>query len=80
MRQYFAQRDEEQREMRRLVEATMAGHQNTREARKKLYIMKQKIGKYGCVLCQGFWNPKAQVSIEVSCMKIICINMCINCG
>ena len=45
MRQYFAQREEEQQEMRRLVEATMAGHQSTKEAKRKLQIMKQKIGK-----------------------------------
>ena len=44
MRQYFAQREEEQQEMRRLVEATMAGHQSTKEAKKKLQTMKQKIG------------------------------------
>ena len=45
MRQYFAQREEEQQEMRRLVEATMVGHQSTKEAKRKLQIMKQKIGK-----------------------------------
>lgn len=45
MRQYFAQREEEQQEMRRLVEATMAGHQSTKEAKRKLQTMKQKIGK-----------------------------------
>ena len=44
MKQYFAQREEEQLEMRRLVEATMAGHQSTKEAKRKLQIMKQKIG------------------------------------
>ena len=44
MRQYFAQREEEQVEMRRLVEATMASHQSTKEAKKKLQAMKQKIG------------------------------------
>lgn len=47
MRQYFAQREEEQQEMRRLVEATMAGHQSTKEAKRKLQIMKQKIGSKG---------------------------------
>ena len=45
MRQYFVQRKEEQQEMRRLVEATMAAHQSTKEAKRKLQIMKQKIGK-----------------------------------
>lgn len=45
MKQYFAQREEEQREMRRLVEATMAGHQSTKESRQKLQVMKQKIGE-----------------------------------
>lgn len=44
MRQYFAQQEEEQQEMRRLVEATMAGHQSTKEAKMKLQLMKQKIG------------------------------------
>ncbi|XP_064382456.1 cilia- and flagella-associated protein 99-like isoform X1 [Halichondria panicea] len=43
MRTYFAQRAEEQLEMRQLVEATMAGHQSTREARAKLQTMKQKM-------------------------------------
>ncbi len=46
MRQYFVQREEEQREMRRLVEETMAGHQNTKEAKAKLQLMKQKIGEH----------------------------------
>ena len=45
MRQYFVQREGEQRELRRLVEATMAGHQGTREARIRLQRMKQKIGE-----------------------------------
>lgn len=45
MRAYFAQREEEQKELRRLVEGTMAGHQNTKEARLKLQTMKQKIGE-----------------------------------
>ena len=45
MREYFSQQEEEQREMRRLVEATMAGHQNTRDAKLKLQQMKHKIGK-----------------------------------
>ncbi len=45
MRTYFAQRAEEQLEMRQLVEATMAGHQSTREARAKLQTMKQKMGE-----------------------------------
>ena len=45
MRTYFAQRAEEQREMRQLVEDTMAGHQSTKESRAKLQSIKQKIGK-----------------------------------
>lgn len=43
-RQYFAKRKEEHQEMRNLIETTMAGHQNAREARLKLTTMKQKIG------------------------------------
>ena len=45
MREYFSQREGEQQEMRRLVEATMAGHQNTRDAKLKLQQMKQEIGE-----------------------------------
>ena len=45
MQEYFSQREGEQREMRQLVEATMAGHQNTRDAKQKLQQMKQTIGK-----------------------------------
>ena len=45
MRAYFTQREEEQKELRRLVEDTMAGHQNTKEAKLKLQTMKQKIGE-----------------------------------
>ena len=45
MHEYFVQREGEQRELRRLVEATMAGHQGTREARARLQKMKQKIGE-----------------------------------
>ena len=54
MRHYFAQREEEQREMRSLVEATMAGHQSTKESRQKLQLMKQKIGK--CAVRKGSLN------------------------
>lgn len=46
MAQYFAQKQHVKMEMRRLVEATSAGHQNVREARAKLTEMKQKIGMY----------------------------------
>ena len=53
MQQYFAQKREEQLEMRRLVEATTAGQQNVREARNKLTAMKQKIGKLYCLVQ---WN------------------------
>lgn len=48
MERYFAQKSEEQQEMRRLVEATTAGQQNVREARKKLTAMKQIIGINWC--------------------------------
>lgn len=44
MGQYFAQKQHEKVEMRRLVEATSAGQHNVREARAKLTEMKQKIG------------------------------------
>lgn len=44
MEQYFAHKQHEKLEMRRLVEATSAGQQNIREARAKLTKMKQKIG------------------------------------
>ena len=49
MGQYFAQKQHEKVEMRRLVEATSAGQQNVREARAKLTAMKQKIGVF-CTL------------------------------
>ena len=52
MRQYFAQREEEKQEMRRLVEATMAGHQSTKEAKRKLQAMKHKIGTGSSALCE----------------------------
>ena len=44
MTEYFAKREEERKEMRRLVETVMAGHQNTQEAKTRLQLMKQKIG------------------------------------
>ena len=44
MRTYFAEREEQQRELRRLVEATMASHHSTREARSQLQTMKRSIG------------------------------------
>ena len=53
MQEYFSQREGEQREMRRLVEATMAGHQNTRDAKLKLQQMKQKIGELLQIVLQG---------------------------
>ena len=51
MKQYFAQREEEKQEMRRLVEATMAGHQSTKEAKRKLQVMKHKIGTGSSAWC-----------------------------
>lgn len=45
MNVYFSRREEEQKEMRQLVEDTMSGHQNTKEAKSKLQAMKQKIGE-----------------------------------
>lgn len=53
---YFAQKSEEQQEMRRLVEATTAGQQNVREARNKLTAMKQKIGKLAIELTHVVGN------------------------
>ena len=53
MQEYFSQREGEQREMRQLVEATMAGHQNTRDAKLKLQQMKQKIGELLQIVLQG---------------------------
>lgn len=50
MKTYFSQRAEEQKELRQLVEDTMAGHKSTREARTKLQNMKQKIGE-----CMAFY-------------------------
>ena len=44
MQQYFAQKRDDQQEMRRLVEATTAGQQNIREAKNRLTAMKRKIG------------------------------------
>lgn len=43
MSQYLSGREEEQREMRRLVEATMSGHQQTREARQRLQALKRRM-------------------------------------
>ncbi len=70
MRGYFSQRAEEQVEMRRLVEATMAAHQSTREARDKLQAMKQKIGELHIMWCLGssiafksFW--KSQINVPI---------------
>lgn len=45
-KQHFAKRKEERLEMRKLVEATMAGYQNACDARAKLTTMKQKLGNY----------------------------------
>ena len=53
MQKYFAQCEEEQMEMRKLVEATMANHQNTKEARNRLQLMKQKIGRAAGVTMHG---------------------------
>ena len=45
MSQYLSGREEEQREIRRLVEATMSGHQQTREARQRLQALKRRMGE-----------------------------------
>lgn len=45
MQAYFAQREEQHRELRRLVEMTTASHHNTKEARSQLQKMKRTIGK-----------------------------------
>ena len=52
MREYFKRREDKRKEMRRLVEATMQGHQNTKEAIIKLQQMKQRLGKP--VHCSAF--------------------------
>ena len=44
MNRYFEEREEEKREMRRLVEAIAEGRDNVKEAREKLQKMKQEIG------------------------------------
>lgn len=44
MNRYFEEREEEKREMRRLVEAIAEGRENVKEAREKLQRMKQEIG------------------------------------
>lgn len=44
MARYFEQCKEEQLEMRRLVEATTKGHQNTQLMREKLTAMKRRVG------------------------------------
>ena len=44
MAEYFAKREEERKEMRRLVETVVAGHQNAQEAKTHLQLMKHKIG------------------------------------
>ncbi|XP_003391553.2 PREDICTED: cilia- and flagella-associated protein 99-like [Amphimedon queenslandica] len=43
MSEYFKRREDERKEMRRLVEATMLGHQNVKEAKIKLQQMKQRL-------------------------------------
>lgn len=50
MKEYFQRREDERKEMRKLVESTMQGHQNTKEAKVKLQKMKQKIGKLSKVV------------------------------
>ena len=45
MQAYFAQREEQHKELRRLVEITTASHHNTKEARSQLQAMKRSIGK-----------------------------------
>lgn len=64
MQQFWAQRREEQAEMRRLVEATSAAHGNVREARERLTAVKRKIGvSVGVVGGCGCW---LQVCSEAS--------------
>lgn len=43
MMEYFCHRDDHKKEMRKLVETVMQGHQNAQEAKIKLQKMKQKI-------------------------------------
>lgn len=59
MQAYFAQREEQHKELRRLVEMTIASHHNTKEARSQLQAMKRSIGKVqvkGSTLREGGEN------------------------
>ena len=67
MREYFSRREVEQRVMRLLVEATMAGHQNTRDAKLKLQQMKQKIGELQQIVF--WWLAGSAWLREVSCCR-----------
>lgn len=44
MREYFSRKQEERKNMRRLVEEVMKGHKSAKDAKVKLQQMKQKIG------------------------------------
>lgn len=44
MNRYFAEREEQKREMRQLVETIAEGRENVKEARDKLQRMKQEMG------------------------------------
>lgn len=70
MQAYFAQREEQHSELRLLVEATMAGHHSTKEARAQLQAMKRNIGEEtlsrvgGIGLGMSSCSPVQEVSTE----------------
>lgn len=45
MESYFAEREEQHKELRRLVEVTTSSHQSAKEARLQLQAMKRTIGQ-----------------------------------
>ena len=52
MNAYFAEREEQRKEMRQLVETISENRENVKEAKDKLQKMKQRIGTYLCVMKQ----------------------------
>ena len=72
MGQYFAQKQHEKQEMRRLVEATSAGQQNVREARARLTEMKLKIGTYS-VTSVSQLGPNCSVYLYYFHLCCICL-------
>ena len=77
MREYFAQRGEERREMRRLVEATMAAHHGAREARTQLQTIKRKIGECVCVCVRACVCVFVRACVCVCACVHVCVCMCV---